>query len=118
MSVGTTTGKLPASSNGDNVDERQPLLVPSGGIDGELISSTITDPEEQRKVERPDELGWKSYIVYGILFVLGLLAVTLLIKGFIDAGDVDVRKLFIFNLLRGRCLTFLGSWYSLIWEEH
>lgn len=115
MSVGRTTGKLPASSNGDNFDERQPLLVPSESIDGEPIS-TITDPEEQRKIERQDELGWKSYTVYGILFVLGLLAVTLLIKGFIDAGDVEVRK--PFSLSRGRCLIFLGSWYSLIWEEH
>lgn len=92
MSVGEPTGKLPASSNGDNVDERQPLLVPS---DVEPIS-TITDHEDQRKIEIPDELGWKSYTVYGILFVLGLLALALLIKGFIDAGDVEVRKPFIF----------------------
>ena len=91
MSVGKSTGKLPASSDGDN--ERQPLLVPS---DGEPIS-TITDPEDQRKVERPDELGWKSYTAYGILFVLGLLALTFLIKGFIDAGDVEVRKPFFFS---------------------
>ena len=112
MSVGKPTGKLPASSNGDNVDERQPLLVPS---DGEPIS-TIDDPEEQRKFERPDDLGWKSYTAYGILFVLGLLALTLLIKGFIDAGDVDVRKPFLScSAFKGqRCLTFLGSWYSLI----
>lgn len=98
MSVGNPTGKLPASSNGDNVDERQPLLVPS---DGEPIS-TITDPEDHRKIERPDDLGWKSYTVYGILFVLGLLALTLLIKGFIDAGDVEVRKPFfiLFTLSR------------------
>jgi hypothetical protein len=88
MSVGKTTGKLPASSNCDNVDERQPLLIPS---DGEP-NSTLTDCEEQRKIERQDELGWKSYTAYGILFVLCLLALTLLIKGFIDAGDVEVRK--------------------------
>lgn len=94
MSVGKTTGKLPASSNDDSVDERQPLLVPSGIVDGEPIS-TITDPEEQRKIEVPDELGWKSYTVYAILFAVGLLAVTLLIKGFIDAGDVEVRKSFL-----------------------
>ena len=100
MSVGNPTGKLPASSNGDNVDERQPLLVPS---DGEPIS-TITDPEDQRKIERPEDLGWKSYTVYGILFVLGLLALTLLIKGFIDAGDVEVRKPFLKS-----CLTFQGA---------
>ena len=110
MSVGKHTGKLPASSNGDNVDERQPLLVPS---DGEPIS-TLTDPEDQRKIAR-DELGWKSYTAYGILFVLGLLALTLLIKGFIDSGDVEVWKLFyLVQSFKGRCLTFLGSWYSLI----
>lgn len=87
MSVGNTT-KLPASSNGDDhhPDERQPLLAPSG------TSSLESDPEEQRKIERPDELGWKSYTVYGILCLLGLLALTLLIKGFIDAGDVEVRE--------------------------
>jgi hypothetical protein len=98
MSVGKPTGKLPASSNADNADERRPLLVPS---DGEPIS-TIADPEEQRKIERPDKLGWKSYTAYGILFVIGLFALTLLIKGFIDAGDVDVRKPFfiMFSLSR------------------
>jgi hypothetical protein len=87
----SVTGKLPASSSGDNVDERQSLLVPS--VDGD---PSITDPEEQRKIESPDELGWKSYTVYGILSVLGLLVLTLLIKGFIDAGDVEVRIPFIF----------------------
>ena len=115
MSVGKHTGKLPASSNGDNVDERQPLLIPSNG---EPIS-TISDPEDQRKIERPDDLGWKSYTAYGISLVLGLLALTLLIKGFIDSGDVEVRKLFhIVRPFKGKYLTFLGSWYSLIWEEH
>ena len=98
VEIGKPPGKIPASNNGDNGDERQPLLVPS---DGEPIS-TITDPEEQRKIERLDELGWKSYTVYGILFVLGMLALTLLIKGFIDAGDVEVMKTFVlFNLSRG-----------------
>lgn len=108
MSVGKHTGKLPTSSNGVNVDERQPLLVPSDG-------EPITDPEDQRKIEKLDELGWKSYTAYGILFVLGLLALTLLIKGFIDAGDVEVWNFFfLVQPFKGRCLTFLGSWYSLI----
>ena len=103
MSVGKPIGKLPAS--GDNVNERQPLLVPS---DEELVS-TITDPEEQRKIERLEEFGWKSYTAYGILFVLGLLALTLLIKGFIDAGDVEVRKPFyLVRPFNCRYLTFLG----------
>jgi hypothetical protein len=87
MSVGNTT-KLPASSNGDNPNERQPLLVPSGPS----LESVAQDPEEQRKIARPDELGWKSYTIYSILCLLGLLALTLLIKGFIDAGDVEVRE--------------------------
>jgi hypothetical protein len=98
MSVGNP--KLPASSNGDNTDERQPLLVPS---DGEPIS-TITDPEEQRKIDRPDELGWKSYTAYGILLVLGLLTLTLLIKGFIDAGDAEVRKPSSYSTFQGQML--------------
>lgn len=72
-----------------NPDERQPLLAVS---DGEIPISTTADPEEQRKLERPDELGWKSYTFYGVLFAVGLLSLTLLIKGFIDAGDMKVRE--------------------------
>ena len=86
MSDGT---KLRALSTGD---ERQPLLaVVASGSDEDIITTSSIDPEEQRKLERPDELGWKSYTIYGILFVLGLLGLTLLIKGFIDTGDVEVR---------------------------
>lgn len=83
MSVGRTT-KLPDSDNG-NWDERQPLLVASRS-DAETIVST-SDPEEQSKIERPNRLGWKSYTFYGILFILAIL----LIKAFIDTGDVEVR---------------------------
>lgn len=82
--------KLPAPGSGD-LDERQPLLVSPGSDEIEEIVISTTDPEEQRKLERPDELGWKSYTFYGVLFTLGLLGLTLLIKGFIDAGDVEVR---------------------------
>ena len=82
--------KVPSSINGD---ERQPLLVPSSEI-GIIDQQNITtdDPEDQRKVEGSDELGWKSYTFYGILLVIGLGALTLLIKGFIDAGDTEVRN--------------------------
>ena len=93
MSVGRAT-KLPGSDNG-NSDEHQPLLVASRS-DVEIIVST-SDPEEQSKIERPDRLGWKSYTFYGILFTLGM---TIFIKGFIDAGDVEVRTLPPYLLLK------------------
>lgn len=68
--------------------ERQPLLsTPSteqGGFDPQA--------DEESVVPAPDktETGWKTWTFYGISVILGLAALTLLIKGFIDAGDVDV----------------------------
>lgn len=86
MSVERVT-KVPAPPT-CNCDECQPLLVaPRSDQD------TSTDPEEQRKPERADELGWKSYTFYGISFAIGLSGLTLIIKGLIDAGDVEVRTL-------------------------
>jgi len=40
--------------------------------------------------EPANDLTWRRYASYGLLFTLSLIAFTLLIKGFIDAGDKDV----------------------------
>lgn len=42
-------------------------------------------------VSKDDDLDWRWYTFYTLLTVLGLVALALLIKGFIDAGDNDVR---------------------------
>jgi hypothetical protein len=106
MSVGNPTNPIPSSPSNINIDERQPLLVPSSSNgNGGSTTSTATDPEDQRKIERQDELGWKSYTFYGILLVIGLLVLTLLIKGFIDAGDVEFD-------LRGALMKALGGGLS------
>jgi len=89
MSVGTATKPNP-SPQSNIIDERQPLLVPSSSSSSSGNGdSPTTDLEDQRKIERQDGLGWKSYTFYGILLVIGLLVLTLLVKGFIDAGDVE-----------------------------
>jgi hypothetical protein len=97
MSVGNPIKPNPSPQSNIIIDERQPLLVPSSSSSS--LSSgngdfTTTDLEDQRKIERQDELGWKSYTFYGILLVIGLLVLTLLVKGFIDAGDVEVSPFF------------------------
>ncbi|KAF8804146.1 mitochondrial carrier [Phlegmacium glaucopus] len=81
--------KLPAAVT---CDECQPLLVASRSEE-DIIINSFTDPEDQRKLERSDVLGWKSYSFYGLSSTIGLLGLTLLIKGFIDAGDMkfDLR---------------------------
>ncbi|KAF8804160.1 mitochondrial carrier [Phlegmacium glaucopus] len=99
MSAGRAT-KLPASVT---CDECQPLLAASRS-DEDITIITSTDPEDQRKLERSDELGWKLYTFYGISTAVGLLGLTLLIKRCIHAGDE-------FDL-RGALMSALGGGLS------
>ena len=74
----------------DDSDERRPLLSPAqveeGPFTGDEPFVVSTDALPLDK----EELTWRWYIFYGVSLSFALLGVTLLIKGFIDAGDTDV----------------------------
>ncbi|KAF8152223.1 mitochondrial carrier [Crassisporium funariophilum] len=92
--MSTGRPKVPAPGTTSD-DERQPLLTTSPvdvsaqpASDEENIHASLLQPGEVRKDEVADvSLGWKAWTAYGVAFVLGLVALTLLIKGFLDAGD-------------------------------
>ena len=48
-------------------------------------------PTSPTTTAKADDLDWRWYTFYGVLITAGLVALTLLIKGFIDAGDTEVR---------------------------
>jgi hypothetical protein len=80
-----------ASSNGAN--ERQPLLARTEDAEPN-IQERFLDPRDPNAepltpVSKDDDLDWRWYTFYTLLTVLGLVALALLIKGFIDAGDKD-----------------------------
>lgn len=86
-----------ASSNG--TDERQPLLARTEDAEPNTQERFLVprDPnaEPLTPVSKDDDLDWRWYTFYTILTVLGLVALALLIKGFIDAGDNDVRRKYL-----------------------
>jgi len=100
----TTMGPAPGhlDTKSDSAGERQPLLSPSQieQAAGEATSHELntTETEEHDASEVKDGLTWRWYTFYGLLLISSVLAVTLLIKGFIDAGDKDVGRLGISRL--------------------
>ena len=87
MNTGLPASKVPPES--DLFDETQPLLgggTQPGPADGDELENGVVGNDEAP----PDKTGWKTWTTYGVLTVLGIVLLTLLIKGLIDAGDVDV----------------------------
>ena len=80
------------ATESDSAGELQPLLSPSQIEEaaGVATSQSENATEEHGKSEVKDGLTWRWYGFYGLLLIFSVLAVTLLIKGFIDAGDKDV----------------------------
>ena len=68
-------------------DERRPLLSPAQVEEGPF---TGDEPLADAPPLDKEELTWRWFIFYGVSLSFALLAVTLLIKGFIDAGDTGV----------------------------
>jgi len=96
------------STSLDNA-ERQPLLSPQQrSVDDpqtiEYVTATVTpdDSPTDANVTKPD-FEVKSYLWtllwYTILVVAGVFVLVFFIKGFIDAGDVDV-SLFLSHLTK------------------
>ena len=88
-----TSNTRATSANGP--DERQPLLVRTEDAEPN-IQERFLDPRDPNAepltpVSKEDDLDWRWYTFYTLLTVLGLVGMALLIKGFIDAGDNDVR---------------------------
>ena len=84
MNTGLPASKVPPES--ELFDETQPLLgggTQPGPEDGDELENGVDEAP-------PDKTGWKTWTSYGVLTVLGIVLLTLLIKGLIDAGDVDV----------------------------
>lgn len=103
------------STSLDNA-ERQPLLSPQQrSVDDpqtiEYVTATVTpdDSPTDADVTKPD-VEVKTYLWtllrYFILVVAGIFVLVFFIKGFIDAGDVDV-SLFLSHFTKS--LTFLSS---------
>jgi hypothetical protein len=95
--MGPAPGHLDTESG-----ERQPLLSPSQieQAAGEATSqSELNATEDPDAFEVKDGLTWRWYAFYGLLLISSVLAVTLLIKGFIDAGDKDVGACVLVLLL-------------------
>ncbi|TFK38336.1 mitochondrial carrier domain-containing protein [Crucibulum laeve] len=94
MSADPSASKYPATEGAQG--ERQPLLTPGDVVAYErndeenartpLIAPTEDDEEE---VVPKEPWGWKWWTFYGVLGVTGIVLLALLIKGFIDSGDVD-----------------------------
>ncbi|KAI0739346.1 hypothetical protein C8Q80DRAFT_177200 [Daedaleopsis nitida] len=71
-------------------DERAPLLDHEAETEAGEQSSP---PKEERTWTN---IAWKV-----VLTVLGVFVLAVFIKGFIDAGDVDVSRIFLFHTLQG-----------------
>lgn len=81
----------PGHLTAETASESQPLLSPSQIEEAGLIPSQLDNAaDEHDPSKQKDELTWRWYGFYGLLLILGILVVSLLIKGFIDAGDKDV----------------------------
>ncbi|KAF9481454.1 mitochondrial carrier [Pholiota conissans] len=81
-------------------DERQPLLS-SRMTDSEgNVHERFLDPRDPDAAAVPpakdEDLDVRSYVVYGVLTIAGIVGLSFLIKGFIDAGDThfDLGKAF------------------------
>jgi hypothetical protein len=87
MNTGPPAPKVPPQS--DLFGETQPLLgggTQPGPANGDELENGVVGSNEAP----PDKTGWKTWTSYGVLTVVGIVLLTLLIKGLIDAGDVDV----------------------------
>ena len=90
-------------------DERQPLLPrttdsepqSADNVQEELIDSDATAPP------KADDLNWRAYTFYGVVLLAGLIALSLLIKGFIDSGEKEVRRVFSWHLIQALTLSSL-----------
>jgi len=83
--------KVPTPSGGAN--ERQPLLQTDPITPQEVEEDHVPEYIERGEAEeatKVEELTWRWYTFYGVLFLAGLVAMSLLIKGFIESGDKDV----------------------------
>ncbi|KAF8634783.1 hypothetical protein AX17_004106 [Amanita inopinata Kibby_2008] len=83
-----TGNQLQADGNTGG-DERQPLLGPN-----QPILARVTDEEnvsESSSVDHEEKANrsWKRWTVYTILTFLVVVSLGFLVKGFVDAGDVD-----------------------------
>lgn len=99
MNTGPPASKVPPES--DPFGETQPLLgggTQPGPVDGDELENGIVEVP-------PHKIGWKTWTSYGVLTAVGIVLLTLLIKGFIDAGDVDFD-------LRGALFSALGGGLS------
>lgn len=74
-------------------DERQPLLPTT------TESTPQTEDNEQEQLlddvqptPKEDDLGWRAYAFYTTIILAGTVALSLLIKGFIDSGDTNVSN--------------------------
>lgn len=65
--------------------ERQPLLPHS-----QVVVRSDCDESTDIVRQPAKDFTWRWYAFYGLLFALNSIALTMLIKGFIDAGDKDV----------------------------
>ncbi|KAJ3490270.1 hypothetical protein NLJ89_g11447 [Agrocybe chaxingu] len=74
---------------GSLTDERQPLLEPVKQPGDDVLQEVERGEAEREEIVKVEELTWRWYALYGALLLVGLVALTLLIKGFIDAGDKD-----------------------------
>lgn len=72
------------SGHSDVNDERRPLLAEQSTEQREGEEPPVTTVKD-------DDLDWRWYTFYGVLTVLGIAILSLLIKGFIDSGDKEVR---------------------------
>ncbi|PPQ69002.1 hypothetical protein CVT26_001936 [Gymnopilus dilepis] len=79
-----TTRREPSQA-GSASSERQPLLRQ----EEDNVHVSADAPTSPTTTAKADDLDWRWYTFYGVLITAGLVALTLLIKGFIDAGDTD-----------------------------
>ncbi|KAF8907078.1 mitochondrial carrier [Gymnopilus junonius] len=68
-------------------DERQPLLTPQRPDEENVHAQFVENGENVSP--KADDLDWRWYAFYGALITGGLVALALLIKGFIESGDKD-----------------------------
>ncbi|KAF9523304.1 mitochondrial carrier domain-containing protein [Crepidotus variabilis] len=77
-----------------STDERQPLLQSTEDSNHAVVDMTSEGEVHRREFGEPEtgkveHLTWNWVAFYVVLFIGGLVALGLLIKGFIDAGDKD-----------------------------
>lgn len=95
MSAKSTKVPTPSTSN----DERQPLLQPSDAVVDVPADEGRRQEFGEPETGKIDDLTWRGYAFYGASFIIGLLALGFLIKGFIDSGDKDVSNGFPYNIV-------------------